>query len=115
MNFWASWCGPYAKEAPALRNVAKANSGRVSLVGVNVKDQPAAALNFEQDFEVLYPSWNDEAASIAASFGAIGPAALPSTIVLDADHLVAARFFGAVNEAQLSSALEAVANSQNGR
>ena len=108
VNFWASWCGPCAKEAPALRNVAKAYEGRVEFVGVNVKDRPAAARNFEQDFRVDYPSWDDESASIAASFGGIGPAALPSTIVLDAEHRVAARLFGAVDEAQLSKELDRV-------
>ena len=108
VNFWASWCGPCAKEAPALQNVADAYEGRVSFVGVNVKDQPAAARNFEEDFGIEYPSWEDEAASIAASFGGIGPAALPSTIVLDADHRVAARLFGAVDEPGLSDHLDQV-------
>ena len=108
VNFWASWCGPCAKEAPALQNVADAYDGRVSFVGVNVKDQPAAALNFERDYGVDYPSWEDEAASIAASFGGIGPAALPTTIVLDAEHRVAARMFGAVTEPQLANQLDVV-------
>lgn len=108
VNFWASWCGPCAKEAPALQNVADAYDGRVSFVGVNVKDQPVQARNFEQDFGVEYPSWQDEAATIAASFGGIGPAALPTTIVLDAEHRVAARLFGAVNEPQLADQLDVV-------
>jgi thiol-disulfide isomerase/thioredoxin len=108
VNFWASWCGPCAKEAPALQNVADAYDGRVSFVGVNVKDQQAAARNFESDFGVRYPSWEDQASSIAASFGGIGPAALPSTIVLDAQHRVAARLFGAVDEPQLADHLDRV-------
>ena len=115
VNFWASWCGPCAKEAPALRNVARAYDGEVEFVGVNVKDRPAAALNFERDFNVGYPSWDDEAAAIAASFGGIGPAALPSTIVLDAEHRVAARLFGAVDEAQLSGELDRVLGEQASR
>ena len=61
VNFWASWCGPCAKEAPALQNVADAYRGRVTFVGVNVKDQPANARTFEQDFGVRYPSWDDHA------------------------------------------------------
>jgi thiol-disulfide isomerase/thioredoxin len=108
VNFWASWCGPCVKEAPALRNVAKAYEGQVAFVGVNVKDEPAAARNFEHDFSVGYPSWYDESASIAAAFGGIGPAALPSTLVLDAEHRVAVRLFGAVTEPQLAAHLDAV-------
>ena len=108
VNFWASWCGPCVKEAPALRDVAKAYDGRVAFVGVNVKDEPAAARSFERDFGIRYPSWYDEAAAIAASFGGIGPAALPSTLVLDAEHRVAVRLFGAVTEPQLAGHLDAV-------
>ena len=108
VNFWASWCGPCAKEAPALANVAKAYEGRVRFIGVNVKDQVAAARNFEQDYDVPYPSWEDRAATIAASFGGIGPGALPSTIVLDREHRVAARMFGAVTEPQLAAQLDIV-------
>ncbi|MBA2528923.1 MAG: TlpA family protein disulfide reductase [Euzebyales bacterium] len=109
VNFWASWCGPCAKEAPALQNVADAYAEKgVTVVGVNVKDQPAAARNFERDFGVRYDSWYDEAAAIAASFGGIGPAALPSTIVLDADHRVAVRLFGQVDEPRLSVYLDQV-------
>ena len=42
VNFWPPWCGPCAKEAPALRNVAAAYEGRVTFIGVNVKGAPAA-------------------------------------------------------------------------
>ena len=108
VNFWASWCGPCVTEAPALRRVAQAYEARVHFVGVNVKDQVAAARSFEQQNKIPYPSWDDEAASIAASFGGIGPAALPSTIVLDAEHRVAARLFGAVDEPRLSAQLDSV-------
>lgn len=109
VNFWASWCGPCAKEAPDLQAVSQryADDG-VTIVGVNVKDDVAAARNFERDFGVTYDSWYDQPAAIAASFGGIGPAALPSTIVLDAEHRVAARLFGAVDEVRLSALVDAV-------
>ena len=106
VNFWASWCGPCVKEAPALRNIAKAYAGRVSVVGVNVRDERAAARRFEQDFAVGYDSWFDQPAAIAASFGGIGPAALPSTILLDGRHRVAVRLLGSVDERRLSVHLD---------
>ncbi|MDQ3708341.1 MAG: TlpA family protein disulfide reductase [Actinomycetota bacterium] len=107
VNFWASWCGPCVREAPALANVARAYADQgVHVVGVNVKDRPANARAFERDLGVPYESWYDEAAAIAAAFGGIGPSALPSTIVLDAEHRVAVRLAGAVTEPQLSVYLD---------
>ncbi|MPZ72423.1 MAG: redoxin domain-containing protein [Nitriliruptorales bacterium] len=114
VNFWASWCGPCVTEAPALQRVADEYDGRVTFVGVNVKDEPAAARNFERDFGVRYPSWHDQASSIAASFGGIGPAALPSTIVLDSDHRVASRLFGAVDEPRLAAELDRILEEDSG-
>jgi len=108
VNFWASWCGPCATETPHLVAIANEYGDRgVSLLGVNVKDQPANARSFEREFKVPYPSLYDEAAAIAAAFGGIGPAALPSTIILDAQHRVAVRAFGAVDAAQVSRYLDA--------
>lgn len=109
VNFWASWCGPCATETPHLVAIANEYSDRgVSVLGVNVKDQPANARSFEREFSVPYPSLYDEAAAIAASFGGIGPAALPSTIILDAQHRVAVRAFGAVDAAKVSRYLDAL-------
>lgn len=107
VNFWASWCGPCVREAPHLAAIAHEYEERgVHLVGVNVKDQVSNALTFERNYDIPYPSWHDEAATIAASFGGIGPAALPSTILLDAEHRVAVRLFGAVSARELTPYLE---------
>lgn len=109
VNFWASWCGPCVAEAPELRNVhdAYADAG-LHVVGVNVRDTAVNARRFESDLEIPFPSWFDPSAEIAAAFGGIGPAALPTTIVLDGEHRVAARLFGAVTFAQLRTYLDQV-------
>ena len=107
VNFWASWCGPCVDEAPDLRNLHDAYADKgLHIVGVNVRDRATNAKRFEDDFGIPYPSWLDPAAEIAARFGGIGPAALPSTIILDAEHRVAVRLFGAVTFHQLQSYVE---------
>lgn len=107
VNFWASWCGPCAQEAPHLAAVAEQYAPRgVSVVGVNVRDTVANAEAFEREYGITYPSWDDESAQIASQFGALGPAGLPSTVVLDGDHRVASRIFGAVTARQLAPRLD---------
>src|SRR3977135_3667213 len=39
VNFWASWCGPCADEAPLLQGAARRSGDRITFVGVNVQDQ----------------------------------------------------------------------------
>jgi thiol-disulfide isomerase/thioredoxin len=107
INFWASWCGPCAAEAPHLASIAETYGERgVAVVGVNVRDTLANARAFEREYGIAYPSWDDESASIASQFGALGPAGLPSTVLLDADHRVASRLFGAVTARQLAPRLD---------
>jgi thiol-disulfide isomerase/thioredoxin len=109
LNFWASWCGPCASEAPDLVATHEAYGDRgVSLLGVNVRDSETNARSFERDFGIPYPSWFDADSSIASRFGGIGPSALPTTIIVDDDGRVASRLFGAVTEGQLAGRLDAL-------
>ena len=106
VNFWASWCGPCAREIPELVEIAAEYDGQVQLIGVNVQDHRTNAASFERDQSVTYPSWFDPSATIAAAFGGIAPEALPSTLLLDAEHRVAVRLFGAVTAPQLRGYLD---------
>jgi thiol-disulfide isomerase/thioredoxin len=109
LNFWASWCGPCAQEAPHLAAIAEeyADDG-VHVVGVNVRDTVTNATSFEREYRIAYPSWQDESAQIASQFGALGPAGLPSTVLLDRNHRVASRLFGAVTARELAPRLNAL-------
>lgn len=115
MNFWGSWCGPCAQEAPHLANLHDfyADQG-VSFVGVNVRDDRQAAQRFVNEVGKPYPSWFDPPGEIAAELGGVGPSAMPSTLLLDAEHRVAARFFGAVTYAQVQRRLEPLLAERDG-
>lgn len=106
VNFWGSWCGPCAREIPELVQIAEEYDDRVQLLGVNARDSLANARSFERDQGVTYPSLFDPPAAIAARFGGIAPAAFPSTLLLDAEHRVAVRLFGAVTAPQLRGYLD---------
>ena len=47
VDFWAEWCGPCKMIAPILDEVASENEGKVTVVKVNVDDQPGLARRYE--------------------------------------------------------------------
>ncbi|WP_116051479.1 TlpA family protein disulfide reductase [Amycolatopsis palatopharyngis] len=58
VNLWASWCVPCREEMPVLASYAN-RPDAVAVLGVNVKDQASAALEFMADTGVDYPSLYD--------------------------------------------------------
>src|SRR3546814_3529887 len=55
-NVWGSWCVPCATEAPDLVKVANELDTQVVFVGINVRDNEAAARAFEREYAVPYDS-----------------------------------------------------------
>ena len=106
VNFWYAGCAPCRAEAGDLvaAHEAFAPEG-VEFVGVNTRDQAAQALQFAEEYGVKYPSIMDMAGDRAtqrAFAGQIPLAAVPTTLVLDAEGRVAHRVLGQLaSESQL--------------
>ncbi|MGO4689941.1 TlpA family protein disulfide reductase [Glaciibacter sp. 2TAF33] len=99
VNFWYAGCAPCRAEAPDLQKLNQEFDGKgASFLGVNVRDQAANAISFNEGYGITYPSVmdvNDGSMQLAFS-GSIPPNAVPTTLVLDAEGRVAARILGQV-------------------
>ena len=105
INVWGSWCGPCRSEAPDLAAVSQQTKRRgVRFLGVDVRDEPSAALRFERTYGITYPSFDDPEGQLLAQLRGIVPVgAVPSTLVVDASGVIRARVIGRVERSALRS------------
>jgi thiol-disulfide isomerase/thioredoxin len=103
VNFWASWCGPCRKEQPGLERLWGEYEQRdVQFLGVDFRDDPAAALTYLDEFDVSYPSVADDGV-IAHRFRV---PYLPATVLVDRSGQMRYRLLGAQDEAVVRGYLE---------
>lgn len=93
LNVWASWCGPCRSEAPTLQAVSEETAADgVAFLGINSRDDRAAAQAFVRRFGLGYPSVVDEDGQLLLAFhDTLPPSSFPSTLVIDREGRVAAR------------------------
>jgi len=95
INVWGQWCGPCRAEVTQLQQVYNATRvDGVTLLGIDVRDNNRqAAQDFVKDRNVTFPSIYDPAMRTMIAFGGKYPTTvIPSTLVLDRQHRVAAVF-----------------------
>lgn len=110
LNVWGSWCGPCRGEADDLEQVAVASASRgVRFVGIDVRDDRDAAADFLRDRRVSYPSIYDPPGRSLLALSGYPRNAVPSTIVLDRQHRVAAVFLTAVLASDLQPVVDRIA------
>jgi thiol-disulfide isomerase/thioredoxin len=95
INVWGQWCGPCRAEVTQLQQVYDVTrSDGVAFLGIDVRDNNRqAAQDFVADRHVTFPSIYDPAMRTMIAFGGKYPTSVvPSTLVLDRQHRVAAVF-----------------------
>jgi thiol-disulfide isomerase/thioredoxin len=103
--FWASWCGPCAREAPAVERFSQSPAGRGRIVGVDWSDGLSGARAFVKRYGWTFPNLRDGEGLVGNDYRLPGP---PSTFVIDAAGRIRAVLRGPQSEASLTRALASV-------
>jgi thiol-disulfide isomerase/thioredoxin len=113
INVWGQWCGPCRAEVTQLQQVYNATrTDGVTLVGIDVRDNNRqAAQDFVKDRNVTFPSIYDPAMRTMIAFGGKYPTTvIPSTLVLDRSHRVAAVFLRELLAEDLQPVVQRIAS-----
>jgi peroxiredoxin len=94
LNIWGAWCPPCRVEAPQIQKVWETYEDKgVQVLGIDVRDDDRSfPEDFMRDTGLTYPSIYDPSMRSLLALQGYPRAAVPSTIVLDAQHRVAAIF-----------------------
>jgi thiol-disulfide isomerase/thioredoxin len=112
LNVWGQWCGPCRTEITQLEQVYQATRDRgVAFLGIDVRDNNIdAARDFVIDRGVTFPSIYDPAMRTLIALGGRYPTTvIPSTVVLDRQHRVAAVFLRELLASDLQPVVERLA------
>jgi cytochrome c biogenesis protein CcmG/thiol:disulfide interchange protein DsbE len=92
LNFWATWCPPCVEETPSLNHLQQhiAPMGGVVL-GISVDEDGAAYDQFLRDLHVVFPTFRDPGAGIAASYGTL---MYPESYLIDRHGRIAHKIVG---------------------
>jgi cytochrome c biogenesis protein CcmG, thiol:disulfide interchange protein DsbE len=102
LNFWASWCVPCGKEAPALSASARAHAGKVAFLGIDIQDFETDARRFLRRHDAPYVSVRDKGNRLYSVYGLTG---IPETYYLDARGRVAEHSVGEVSRDDVESGI----------
>ncbi|HCU73162.1 MAG TPA: TlpA family protein disulfide reductase [Chloroflexi bacterium] len=105
LNFWASWCPPCRIEAPVLQRAADRLEERgVTVLGIDVWDDPSSATQFLNEVGVTYLNAEDTTREIPVEYGVTG---LPETFIINTRGVLVARWIGPITDEQLDQLVSA--------
>ena len=98
INFWATWCQPCRREMRDLQTLYDSYPGRLRILAVNQGESLQDARDWMIQLGLNYDILLDRHGALAARYQVRG---LPTTFVLDSDHIIRRVYYGAVRLEQL--------------
>jgi peroxiredoxin len=109
VDFWSDYCSPCGGEEQALEALSKKYASKgVQFVGIDERDNLSAALSFERQHHVTYPSLFDRTDAYVLDFPGAAPPSTPTTIVIDPTGHIAARVAGAQDYTHLDELINKI-------
>ena len=109
LNFWASWCPSCRNETPGFERVYRDRGDEVKFVMLGladgVRETVETGMRYIEDGGFTLPVYFDTLREGAIAYGI---RFIPTTVLIDAEGYVITAMQGAVNEARLRSAIDAM-------
>jgi thiol-disulfide isomerase/thioredoxin len=102
LDFWASWCGPCAMQAPILDRIARKYDREVVVLGINVGEAPSLARTYATQKGLSYPILADESGEAQSLYGA---STLPTVVLIDRQGNITSFVQGVVGQSTLERAI----------
>ena len=110
LNIWSADCTPCRGETRVLESEWERLGRRgIVFLGLNVLDSPAAARRFRSQYDVTYPSVEEQRTDTAKQLGARG---VPETFFISKGGKIVAHVIGAVSLAQIELGVRAAQTGQ---
>jgi cytochrome c biogenesis protein CcmG/thiol:disulfide interchange protein DsbE len=105
LNFWATWCPPCEEELPALEAAFDRYQGEVNFLAVSVEESAGVVRPFVDERGLTLPVLLDTDGEVVNLYDV---KALPTTIFIDANGVIAERYMGALDLPTINSYLQAL-------
>lgn len=105
LDFWASWCGPCAQEAPVMDRLARRYGKKgLVVVGVSTSDPPPIIKQYAAKRGLSYPMLADPEHLAQDEYGVDH---LPTLVMIDKEGRVSAYVVGLTEESELEELVNA--------